>query len=70
MFLLYFQRRYHYKDRKKNQYANINNLKKECIINRGRHLNNIRYADDTVLIVDIEKKLQEFLHKVVKEGGD
>lgn len=30
--------------------------------------NNLRYADNTVLIADIESKLQELLHKVVKES--
>ncbi|MGX9987587.1 reverse transcriptase domain-containing protein [Soonwooa purpurea] len=35
----------------------------------GHNLNNIRYADDTVLIADTEKKLQELLQKVAKESA-
>ncbi len=34
----------------------------------GHNLNNIRYADDTVLIADTEKKLQNLLQKVAKES--
>ena len=31
-------------------------------------MNNIRYADDTVLIADNEKELQEMLDTVVRES--
>ena len=34
----------------------------------GYKMNNIRYADDTVLIVDDEKELQEMLDTVVRES--
>ncbi|GFR80495.1 catenin (Cadherin-associated protein), alpha 3 [Elysia marginata] len=34
----------------------------------GHNINNIRYADDTVLTVDSEEKLQELLNKVVEES--
>ncbi|GFS23497.1 lactation elevated protein 1-like [Elysia marginata] len=33
----------------------------------GHNINNIRYADDTVLTADSEEKLQELLNKVVEE---
>ena len=34
----------------------------------GYNMNNIRYADDTVLIADNEKELQEMLDTVVRES--
>ncbi len=34
----------------------------------GRNENNIRYADDTVLIAETEKDLQHILNKVIKES--
>ena len=34
----------------------------------GYNMNNIRYADDTVLIADNEKGLQEMLDTVVRES--
>ena len=34
----------------------------------GHNINNIRYADDTVLIADSEEKLKELLDKVVEES--
>ena len=34
----------------------------------GYNMNNIRYADDTVLIADNENKLQEMLDTVVRES--
>ncbi|KAK3705052.1 hypothetical protein RRG08_059702 [Elysia crispata] len=34
----------------------------------GHNINNIRYADDTVLTADSEEKLQEVLNKVVEES--
>ena len=34
----------------------------------GYNTNNIRYADDTVLIADNEKELQEMLDTVVRES--
>lgn len=35
----------------------------------GSHnLHNIRYADDTVLIADTQRKLLELLQKIVKES--
>ncbi|GFS16711.1 retrovirus-related Pol polyprotein LINE-1 [Elysia marginata] len=34
----------------------------------GHNINNIRYADDTVLTADSEEKLQELLNKVVEES--
>lgn len=37
-------------------------------ITDGHNLNNIRYEDDTVLIADMERKLQKLLQKVVKES--
>lgn len=37
-------------------------------ITGGHSLNNRRYADDTVPIADMERKLQDLLQKVVKES--
>ena len=34
----------------------------------GQNVNNIRYADETVLIVDSEEKLKKLLSKVVEES--
>ena len=34
----------------------------------GHNINNLRYADDTVLTADSEEKLQELLNKVVEES--
>ena len=34
----------------------------------GHNINNIRYADDTVLTADSEEKLQELLNKVEEES--
>ena len=34
----------------------------------GYNMNNIRYADDTVLIADNENELQEMLDTVVRES--
>ena len=34
----------------------------------GHNMNNLRYADDTVLISESEDKLQELLDKVVEES--
>lgn len=34
----------------------------------GHNLDNIRHSDDTVLIAEMEKKLQNLLQKVVKES--
>ena len=34
----------------------------------GHNINNIKYADDTVLTADSEEKLQELLNKVVEES--
>ena len=39
----------------------------ELVIN-GRNVNNIRYADDTVLIAETEKDLQHILDKFIKEN--
>ena len=39
-----------------------------CIKVGGYNMNNIRYADDTVLIADNEKELQEMLDTVVRES--
>ena len=36
----------------------------------GYNMNNIRYADDTVLIADNEKELQEMLDTVVRESEE
>ena len=33
----------------------------------GRNINNLRYADDTVLMAEIEKELKNLLMKVKKE---
>lgn len=35
----------------------------------GRNLNNLRYADDTVLLADSERKLQQLMDKVVEESA-
>ena len=35
----------------------------------GRNINNLRYADDTTLMVEIEEKLKNLLMKV-KEGSE
>ena len=37
-------------------------------ITGGQNINNLRYADDTVLIAKFEKELQDLLHKVVEES--
>ena len=34
----------------------------------GRNINNLKYADDTTLIVESEKELKSFLMKVKKES--
>ena len=34
----------------------------------GRHINNLRYADDTTLIAEREDKLKSLLMKVKKES--
>lgn len=34
----------------------------------GRHNLNIKYAVDTLLIADEERKLQELLHRVLEES--
>ena len=36
----------------------------------GRNLNNIRYADDTVLIADTEEKLQALVQALVRASGE
>ena len=36
----------------------------------GRNLNNIRYADDTVLIADSEDKLQRLVQELVQSSGE
>ena len=36
----------------------------------GRNLNNIRYADDTVLIADSEDKLQRLVQTLVQASGE
>ena len=38
------------------------------VVINGRNVNNIRYADDTVLIAGTEKDLQHILNKVIKES--
>ena len=38
------------------------------VVINGRNVNNIRYADDTVLIAETEKDLQHILDKVIKES--
>ena len=39
------------------------------VVINGRNVNNIRYADDTVLIAETEKDLQHNLDKDIKENG-
>ena len=39
----------------------------DCISIGGKTVNNIRYADDTVLIADSEKKLQMLMNKLKDE---
>ena len=34
----------------------------------GRNINNLRYADDTTLMAEIEEQLKSFLMKVKKES--
>ena len=34
----------------------------------GRNINNLRYADDTILMAESEKKLKSFLMKVKEES--
>ena len=34
----------------------------------GRNINNIRYADDTVLLADTEERLQELIDRLDEEG--
>ena len=38
------------------------------VVINGRNVNNIRYADDTVLIAETERGLQDILNKVTKES--
>ena len=35
----------------------------------GRNINNLRYADDTILIAEIKEELKNFLMRV-KEGSE
>ena len=35
----------------------------------GRNINNLRYADDTTLMVESEEELKSFLMKVKEESG-
>ena len=35
----------------------------------GRNINNLRYADDTTLMAEIEEKLKNLLMKVKEESG-
>ena len=35
----------------------------------GRNINNLRYADDTTLMAEIEKELKSLLTKVKEESG-
>ena len=35
----------------------------------GRNINNLRYADDTILMAESEEELKSLLMKVKKEGG-
>ena len=35
----------------------------------GRNINNLRYADDTTLMVESEEELKSLLMKVKKESG-
>ena len=34
----------------------------------GRNINNLRYADDTILMAEIEEELKKVLMKVIKES--
>ena len=34
----------------------------------GRNINNLRYADDTILVAEIEEKLKSFMMKVKEES--
>ena len=34
----------------------------------GRNINNLRYADDTILMVESEEELERFLMKVKEES--
>ena len=36
----------------------------------GRNINNIRYADDTVLIADSEEKLKSLIQALVQSSGE
>ena len=40
----------------------------ECVRVGGQNINNIRYADDTVLVADSEEKLQMMLDRIKKES--
>ena len=42
----------------------------EGVIIGGRNINNIRYADDTVLVADSEEKLQRLLRKLAKASKE
>ena len=35
----------------------------------GRNINNLRYADDTILMAEIEEELKSLLMKVKEESG-
>ena len=35
----------------------------------GRNINNLRYADDTTLMAELEKELQNLLMKMKEESG-
>ena len=35
----------------------------------GRNINNLRYADDTILMAESEEELKSLLMKVKEEGG-
>ena len=35
----------------------------------GKNINNLRYADDTTVMVESEEELKSFLMKVPMEGG-
>ena len=45
-------------------------LEKDGIKAGGRNINNIRYADDTVLITDSEEKLQDLVPALVRASGE
>ena len=36
--------------------------------NAGRNINNLRYADDTILMSEIEEKLKSYLMRVKKKS--